>query len=176
MTACCCATYSCRCCESGRTIAWKIYWGLSAFFSCEPPRSWAIDLFRLFRFPFGTPCCLLGLAECVIGRATVRFRSLKISPSIHFYQVHEYSRSAFSHRSSNARARNCIVGRASLLTRLGCPAMDRLKGLAKRTIVPSERPQPQPRSASETVYEQRHRHHYVPISRALRKRPRLGPS
>ena len=53
---------------------------------------------------------------------------------------------------------------------------DRLKGLAKRTIVPSERPQPQPRSASETVYEQRHRHHYVPISRALRKRRRLGPS
>ena len=51
---------------------------------------------------------------------------------------------------------------------------DRLKGLAKRTIVPSERPHP--RSASETLYEQRHRHHYVPISRALRKRPRLGPS
>ena len=68
-------------------------------------RAAAVGLLPRFRLSFGTPCSL-GLAECVIGRATVRFRSLKISPSIHFYQVHEYSRSAFSHRSSNARARN----------------------------------------------------------------------
>ena len=44
-TACCCATYSSRCCMSRR-----IYWGFSAFFSCE----------RL-----GFPCTL-GLAECVM--------------------------------------------------------------------------------------------------------------
>ena len=33
-TACCCATYSSWCCKSRRTVAWKIYWGFSAFFSC----------------------------------------------------------------------------------------------------------------------------------------------
>ena len=117
----------------------------------------------------------------LLGLGGVRHRqsysAVPVSKNIAFYphlpSARIQSIRLFTPLIEHARARNCIVGRALSVDRTSRLS---LKGLAKRTIVPSERPQPQPRRASETVYEQRHRHHYVPISRALRKRPRLGPS
>ena len=92
-TACCCATYSSRCCKFRRTVAWKIYWGFSASFLVAS--GWAF----------------LELRRSASCRVAEWFRSL-ISPSIRFYQVDEHSRS-FSHRLSmragSSRHASCVV-------------------------------------------------------------------
>ena len=78
-TACCCATYSSWCCKSRRTVAWKIYWGFSAFFSCGLRKrggatgssAGPLRGLTLIGYTDCSPCDLLSLTHTHTGRTRI---------------------------------------------------------------------------------------------------------